>query len=325
LIHSVTPGVKVNLAQKNRFFTLDAYINNVYYNNRARRNTQDAELDMLANFNLGRYSLTFSNDYFNNYIGKPHFNIKKDGLVNYWVDVFAGEVRGHFNRYDYSFGFSHSASRYEPDARISGDLDLDEFSLSQYLSLTTKMQLYLDYRHVRSHHTYKDSEATDYNSNEYILGLTKILSYKVSSSLSISYDDLDYKTTSDPRGVAFKGNFAYRMTDRSDLNLSFEHSIHKQDEHVNDYLENSLTIEMRHRFNFNPKLAVYSNYNIDYFDSLKKESVQHSNIRKYTIGLTYAYRKWLDLGLDYAYIDRYFNYSPKYENTEVTFRSQARF
>jgi len=326
VIHTVTPGVKLSLSQKNRFLSFDAYINNLYYNNRARSNTQDANLDMLGNFNFGRYSLSLTNDYFNNYIAQPHFNIKKDGLAHYWKNIFEADIRGNYNRYDYNFGFSHAVSRYEKDSKVGLDLGEDKFSLDQYLVLTPKTQLSLQYSHIRDHHDYKESNGTDFNSNEYILTLTKILSYKFSSSLGIDYEAQNYKATSDKRTTIFRGSLAYRLSDHSDMSLSFDHTIYDEKQtHSNYYLENTLDISIRHRFIAHPKLVIHYDYNIDYFDYLKKYSVQYANVRKNTFGLTYAYKKWLDLGLDYIYTDKYFNYIPKYENTEIVFSSQARF
>jgi hypothetical protein len=325
VIHKATPGVKVNLAQQNRFFTLDASVNNNYYSNRDRSNSQDAQMAFLSNFTLGRYILSFSNDYFNNYIAQPCFNIKKESVVHYWRDALRLEAGSHFNRYDFNVGLSRTFSRYEPDARVASDSNEDSFTLYQHLSLTPKVHLSFEYLRSRTKPTYEETQENKSNSNTYTLALREVLSYKVSNMISISYAETYVKTGSYTRGISLNEALDYRMSERSNLSLSFGHAINDEKVHSNYSIANSLTIDMRHRLGFNPKLAAILSYSVSYSDRLKKEPVVYANVRTYSFGLTYAYKKWLDLALDYQYIDNYYNYAPKYETTMIVFKSQARF
>jgi hypothetical protein len=143
--------------------------------------------------------------------------------------------------------------------------------------------------------------------------------------ISISYAETAVKTGSYTRSISLSEALTYRMSERSNLSLSFGHAIHDEKVHSNYSIANNLTIDMYHRLGFNPKLAAILSYNISYSDHLKKDPVLYANVRTYSFGLTYAYKKWLDLALDYQYIDNYYNYAPKYDSVIIVFKSQARF
>jgi hypothetical protein len=325
VISEITPGLKANFSRKNASFLLNAYTRGLYSNNRARSNVLEANLDTLASFSLGRYSIFLSNDYFNNYLAKPHFNIKKDGYTHYWKDTITLDAGSHFNRYDFDVSLLWESARHDTDYSLASDYDEQEFRLNQYFAFTPKTQFSLEYVRNRVKNVYKDTQALNDNSNEYIVGLAHVWSYKTSSSVTVDYKSVDYKVASDTRDIISRGAFTYRLSERSNLSLSLERTMHDSKLPSSNSLEDNFIAVIYHRFSFNPKLSASFTYDADYYDYIKTDPVQRASIRNYYFSLNYAYKKWLDLELGYQHGSSYYNYKPKYEADIITFKSQARF
>ena len=322
--NTLKPGLKMNFSGSGKALKLDMSVNNSYCNNRPANNLQEAEIDLLSNFSLGRYNLVFSEDYSNNYLANSRF-VSKD-FVRYWKNTFAYQLGSQFNRLRFDIGYKRSDYDYEPDHSFNDQIE-ETYSLNQYLLIATKTRLSLEYSYERLKYKHKADSSGDSRYNDYNLALSNVLSDKLTDLIGMDYKVSDSKMGSHDRDFTLTGNIAYRISERTDLALNLSRLFHKETSEAGDYIENSIGLSGNHRLAFNPKFSISFGGGAIYQDYNKAtDSAGGSDIYSLNLGLTYAFRHWLDFGLDYAYDKTNYESAPgSYHNNTVTFKTAARF
>jgi hypothetical protein len=325
LINSSKLGLNMNFSGTGKFVNVDMHIDNVSYNNRPRSNNLESEIALTNNFILGRYNLSIYEDYFNNYIAKPHFGIKKDQFSYYWANTFGYTLGTHFNRLNFDIGYKRVDYDYEPDYSSSDKIN-ETYSFHQYLLIATKTQLSLEYIRFQEKYKHPFDSPADYNYNNFTLGLTGVLSSKLTGSANIGYKISDYKIGIDHRDLSLEGTVGYKVFERTDLALALNHLIHHETNVADYYIENSFEIGSNHRLAFNPKFNLSLGYKIDCKEYNKKTDLDPgSRIDTFSFGLSYAFRRWLDFSLTYNYSKTNYKDVVGYDINTITFATQAKF
>lgn len=324
IINTLTPGIKMNLQDKRKSIALDSYINNVFYNNRRRSNGQNVELDILANFNIKRYVLGISNNYYSNYFASEKFGVDDDDISNYWRDSFNLVLARNFNRIGFDLGYGRAYSIYEPLYK-SSDSITDAVSFNQYLRLASKTRLLFAYNYGRTKHQHTLSP-DDSQSNSFTLSLTGVLSPKITASGEMGYVLERNKLSDNSRSTTFTGKLGHRISKYSNLSFGLIHNIYEQSTKSNYYTQNSFQLSGNHRLAFNPKLKFSFNSEAAYTHYPKKTDYEQIN-ESYTLGLglSYAFRQWLDFNLAWTYTKSESNVNIDYDANAFTFSTQAKF
>lgn len=323
----ITPGVKMNFIRGGRTLNLDMHIDNKYYNKHPRSNSQNAEIGLLTNFNIGRYLLSISDDYFSNYIATPELGIKKDQFVYYWKNGFGSTLSRHFNRIGFDLGYSNTYYDYERDSRLTNHTE-ETFAFNQYLNIATKTQLLMEYSRGRTKYTHQSASSADSNSNNYNLGVTGALSSKLTSSVGIGYNLKDIKTGDDYRDTALSAEFGYSVSERTNFSLSVNRLIHEPSTKSSYSIENGFDLSGNNRLAFNPKFNLSFGGGVDFIDYPKlttSPNPQRDATYSLGLGLSYAFREWLDFSLDWTHTKKKSNVTIGYNNNTIMLKTQAKF
>lgn len=326
LINTITPGLKTNFIGKGKSLNLDIHTDNRYYNNRPRSNSQSATIDILSNFSMGRYILSISEGYFTNYISTPEFGVKTDEFTFYWKNTFNSTLGCNFNRIGFDTGYKRIDYDYEPNSGLDNDRIEETYNFNQYLHIATKTRLLLEYSHGRIKYTHEPPTSKDYTYNDFSLGLTGVPSSKLTGLLSTGYKEADYKEDDDYRDTTFTGNLGYNVSERTNFNFLLKYVIHEEATKQNYYIQKDFKLTGNHRLAFNPKFKLSLSYEADFYDYIKmadfsKENATHTWI----LGLSYAFRKWLDFSLNYTRKKTASNVDANYHQNIFLFKTQAKF
>ena len=320
LINTVKPGLKMNFNGKGKTLKVDMFINGSYYHNRPRNNLQETEMDLLGNFSLGRYILSLSEDYYNNYIAKiPDF-------AHCWRSTFTSLLGSQFNRLRFDIGYKRSDSDYEPDHSSSEQTE-ETYSLNQYLLIATKTRLSLEYSYGLLKYKHKADSSGNSRYNDYNLALSNVLSAKLTDLIGMGYKVSDSKTGNHNRDFTLTGNIAYRISERTNLALNLSHLFHMEKDEAGNSIDRGISLSGNHRLAFNPKFSISFGGGASYHDYTKAaDRAGESDSYSLNLGLAYAFRYWLDFGLDYAYSKTNYESAPvSPHNNTVTFKTAARF
>lgn len=321
LINTITPGLKMNFRGKGRSLNLDMYIDNAYYNNRSRSNSQGITTYLLSNFGIERYTLSISDNYFSNYISTEELGINQ--VTNYWKNAFSSTLGRHFNRIGFDVGYSRTDYFYEPKSDANDYTD-ETFSFNQYLRIATKTRLLFEYSRGRT--KYPHVPTSDSNYNNFNLAATGVLSSKLTSMAKMGYKVTDNKGAADTRDTTFTTDVGYRVSDRTNLTFTLKHSIHESATKSSYYIQDDFKLSGNHRLAFNPKFNLSFGYEADLKDYPKKAGFTgESNTYTWNFGLSYAFRRWLDFSLTYTNEKITSDVDTEYNRNTITFKTQAKF
>ena len=322
--YTSSTGFKTSLMGQRRSLNLDAHMDNYYHERHPLDNTQSLGVSSAAAFGVGRNTLSVSNNYFTNWIANTDFGINEDEYTYYWSDALGFAWARNFNRLGFELGYGRSHSEYEETYKIS-DGSSDTFTVGQYLLLAKKTRLSLDYscsldKSERVH-------ADDSRSDSYSVEIAGVLSPKITHSLTAGYQVTDPKEGADSRGKTFAMNLAYRVSNRTNLSLRLGHSIHKDKGGAENTLVGStFALSGTHRLGFNPKLSLNFQNSVGYQEYPKNGSDDNdSRLYAVGLGLGYAFRKWLDLSLDWSHARMDSNLGTNYNQNTVVFKTVSKF
>lgn len=326
IIYTVTPGLKMNFFGKGKSINLDASLENVFYNNRHRKNSLVGEVNALGNFNLGRYILSVSDNYYNSYLSKSAIVAIDDKSDYYWKNDFSTSLGRYFNRIGFNAGYKRINYEYENDVE-SQDKDHAEdiYTFTQNLRLATKTQLLFDYAHTRKKYKYNNGKTG--NEDEFSLGLSGVLSSKVSAIGKVIYNKADYKVSDDFTKSSLAGKLSYQATERTNYSLDYKRVTHKPTTDTDCYIENDFIFSSNHRLAFNPKFQLSFSFEADLknYNRRSNEAGKKDNDYDLALGLSYAFRRWIDFELDYSYHFRDSRASDTYHRNQVSFKTEMRF
>lgn len=324
IINLLTPGLRMNLGGRGKSLALDMHIDNQFYNNRRRSNSQNAYFDILTAFSIKRYTLTFSENYFTNYFASEKLGVDDDDFVNYCKNTVNATLGRHFNRIGFDMGYKHINTEYELISKDSDSVQ-DAISFNQYLRLGSKTRLSFAYAYDFTEYIHKPNP--DFNrSNNFALNLAGILSYKLTALAGIDYKLTDKKIGDDSRETTLSGTLGHKVSQRSDLALSLSHSIEESASKSNYYIENVFTFSVNHRLAFNPKLKVSFSSGATYGSYPKRgDFTREEELYALGLGLSYAFRHGIDLSLDWAHTKSESNINDDYYGNIFRFKTQAKF
>jgi hypothetical protein len=324
IAHTFTRGLKINfLGSRGNSITLDTDIQNLYYNNRSRSNTESAELDLsgTSTFNIGRYTLSVSNDYFTNYIAKSEL-VAHSKSDYYWRDALKFNLGRHFNRIGFDIGYGVGDYEYQSTAgSLANDRIVQTFNFKQFLRIATRTLLQFEYDYDRTGYTYTPS--SDSNIYNYSLGLSGVLSSKLTGSMKMAYSLGDYKAGDDTK-TTFTGELGYNVSRRTNYNLSFGHIINEPATDSGYYIEDDFGLKCNHRLGFNPKFMFSFGGGISLLGYPKNTTSSEVDTYTFSSGLSYAFKRWLDFSLDYGCIKKASKGASYYSNS-ILFKTQMSF
>jgi hypothetical protein len=327
LEYSTTAGVRGSYITKGaNSFNLDVFMTNEYFERRAEQNTQNLTIYSQFNFGVKRNTFSITNSYSTNYIADDSFGVKTDQLARSWSDTLGLSWGKHFNRIGFDINAAHSLTSYEDDYKTN-DNALDSFGIGQYLMIGRKTRLSLDYQYQRT--KYERMPASDSRLDTFSLELAGVVSPKITGAFNIDYSLSDPKVGTDSKTRAFGLNFAYGISNRTNLSLNLVHTVF--DDAVGAatyYTEDAFILSGQHRMAFNPRLSLNFLSEVVYTDYPKRQGTHNENtIYTVGLGLGYAFRQWLDLNLSWEHARKQSNIDTdiNYNQNTVLFTSTARF
>ncbi|MDP2923881.1 MAG: outer membrane beta-barrel protein [Candidatus Omnitrophota bacterium] len=324
LVNTFTPGLKMNFRDRTKSLGLDLHINNSLYNNRRRSNRQSATSEAVATFNIRRYTMSISDSYFSNYLAWEEFGVDDNDFNKYWTNTLNVLMGRHFNRIGFDAGYKRANSKYEPNFKES-DSTQETINFNQYLKVATKTQALFAYSYNRTKSPHA-SDPNDSHSNNFDLSLAGVLSPKVTALVEMAYLLTDNKTSADSRVTTLSAKLGHQVSRRSNLALTLSRSITDSATKANYCLGNTFNLTGNHRLAFNPKFNLSFNSGAAYSRYPKKaDFTQKSETYTLGLGLSYAFRQWLDFSLDWAHTENRSNVSIDYYTNIFTFKTQAKF
>ncbi len=324
IVNTFTPGFKMSLQDQKKSIAVDSHTNNEFTVNRRGPNAQSGQLDVAANFNLKRYVLSVSNNYYTNYFALEDCGVDDDEVDNYWRDTINLIVARNFNRIGFDLGYERTYTVYEPILKESNSI-AESISFNQYLRVATKTKFLFGYSYGRTKYEHAPNPDNSHRNN-FNLSLVSILLPKITASGEISYGLGESKLSDDTKDTTFSGKLSHMISKRSNLSLNLSHYIHEASTKSSQLITNSLQLSGNHRLAFNPKLNLSFSSGATYSRSPKKPGYEH-NDEYYTLGLglAYAFRQWLDFGIDWSYAKTESRANIDYHSNTFTFSSQAKF
>ena len=324
IVNTVTPGFKMNLQDKARNFAVESHINNQFYNNRRRSNAQSAQFDALANFNFKRCIFTVSNNYYTNYIASEDFGVDNSEVQNYWSDAINLVLVRNFNRIGFDLGYGRTSTINELASKQSDTIS-ETISFNHYLRIASKTRFIFGYNYVRS--TYVHMLNPDNSlGNNFSFSLAGVLSSKITALGEMNYAFTDNKISDDSKSTTFSGKLSHKISTRSNLSLGLTHSISEAATKSSNTTNNNFQLSGNHRLAFNPKLSLSFNSAASYTHYPK--GIAYKQIDKayaLGLGLSYAFRPWVDFSMSWSHALNTSNVSLDTELNTFLFSTQARF
>ena len=324
MLYGVTPGVKLNYFNKGRSVNLDFNLPSEFYSTHKDQNASAINVTLLNNNVLGRSStLSFYDHYFNNFLGEMDLGLDTNYPKNYWQNTFNTTWSNSFNRLSFNMGYTRIDADYEPSLGSVNDSAENRFNFHSSLRVAPKTQVVFDYTYDWVNYIHNPTPSLNYYYNEGSLGVSSILTSKLSGTLSFDRKVASYKESDNYQQNSYVTELAYRISDRSDLSLNYMYRTYRTTTPINRYAEALFGVEANHRFAFNPKLKLSLGYALDSYDYYKRNGSK--NIHDYDITFTYAFRRWLDFSLDWAYKEASSNVDAEYKRTVIQFKTEAKF
>ncbi len=340
---SNTPGVKINFLGKDKFMNIDLAFTDFREAQRSVGNADSASFNFFSSFILNKYTLTFADNYFTNYVAGTDLGIDEKEYNYFWRNTFSTSLSGRFNRFGFGLGYDRTDTNYKRNVDVVEDSEnavepggfpggaghsYDSFSLTSYLKLAPKTTASMEWRHNRTNYLQQTQDNIDTYANSYSLGLSNILSHKLTGSSSLSYSTNHYPGNYGiPKSIGFSSALSYIVSERSDLQFSFGYSHHNEPESAGNYDSTSLALSGNHRLIFNPRLRI--SFDCGITRTVYPKTVFPADItktRNIGLGLAYAFRQWLDFSLGYDYTRYDYNYDlDDYGTHTVRLSTQARF
>lgn len=315
-------GFKTNFPSKYWSAVLDANIDTTHYTNRTRSNIQAWKAEFLNYFNIGRYALSLSDSYNNNYLVSDNF-VDSDYFKHYWSNSLTATLNRSFNRLGFDLGYLRTNYEYED---IMDNNFTETYTLNQYLKIATKTRILLDYEHGRTVYARPSAVSIDKNYDDLSLGVTGVLTAKLTFLSSVGYKLEDYKAGDDNKYLYFINTLSYMKSMIQDMKLNWEHTIFDSGSKSSSYIEDQIQLSGNRRLSFNPKFKFTFNAGLDLTYYTKRiDSNQYKNIYSFGLGLAYSFRNWVDLSLDYDNNQHRSNVETSYKNNIFTFTLQAKF
>lgn len=330
-------GVKSNTGGRNWTSVVDVNIDATYYQNRKRDNLLGGEVNLDNYFKLGRYTLSVSDSYNNSQFDINEF-LDTNSFQKFWQNDFNISLSRAFNRVGFDLGYLRTD--YETDTIANPILNtgvnpdnsgldshtVDQVSLNTYFKIGRKTRLLYQYTFNRTHFKNNDATNSSYTYDNFILGLAGVLSPKVSGLLKFGYRAEDLKTQPDYNEPSVTGELAYVINKYTDASLFYQYLVHDVNSARDYYRENTFKISGNRRLYFNPKWKVSLSATIDRLSYSKLGTSDNvSNTYTYGVGLSYAFRKWLDFQFNYDRKEFSSKVDTSYNDNLFTFKTQAKF
>jgi len=314
-----TLGLKMNFSGRDKALNLNTHLDGKYYGQRTIYNTLDAVQGLTSFINIGKYILSFSDSYNNNYIiGTRELGVKRSSVETTdisgestaqnerrWANTSTTILGRYFNRIGFDVGYIRSDIDYEPDFSLENDRFVDTGRLNMYLRVATKTRLLFGYSHERTE--YRKMPDTITNIDDYNFAVTGALSPKLTYLGRVDYKFGDAKTGFDGRNRTFTGNIGYAFTNRTNLTFNYNHIIGKKtisgliDDASSLYTHgDTFSLTGNHRLAFNPKFNLSVKCGAELYDYPNNADAGHDQTYSFGLGLSYAFRQWIDFSLNWT-------------------------
>jgi len=318
-------GLQMNFAGRGKSLNIDMYANDVYQNIRSRNAYQDATSSITTGFSLGRYVFSLADAYYTNYIASKSLGMKDRNFQKYWGNTVTTQLGSHFNRIGFDIGASRAEYDYEPDYALGNDRYSEQYTFNQYLRLATRTRVSLGYTQGRIKYDHGMSRL-DSSSKSFSFGVTGVNSPKITTALDANYTFGDPKVGDSSRDKTFGADIGYRLSGRTDMAFSFGHAVHDVNTKTDYYVQESINLSGNYRPAFNTKLRFSPSYSVS-LKNYPKQTADALEENTYTVGLglTYFFRRWLDLSLNFSNSKDVNNSGSEHRNNAVSLKADAKF
>lgn len=331
IINTVNPGLKYSLRDSKKSITSDINLTSVLYNNRRDANWQKAAASFVLNYKLGKGIATIADNYSNYF--EPELRVtgqqQRDNseqnlnnsadLTRSWTNDFSVAYGRAFNR----FGFDAKFLRSDYEVwHADTDSVTENYEFSPYFKLSNKTRILGKYRYQQVEYPHED--APDNSRSHLIEGtIASAISAKTSVSLTAGNTVTYNKVSSNYTSPTFSGRLGYKISQRSDIAFGYLFSIYDYTIPINSYTINRFSLSGNHRFGFSPKWSFQYGVLANFKDFTK--TVQEDKTYLFNLGLSYAFRKWLDFSLQWVHTKFESNIDESYSKDTIAFKTQARF
>jgi hypothetical protein len=310
-------GVNTNFIGKDKFMNFDFSFSDTRESQRSTGDADSATARFFTSFILKKMTFTVSDTYFTNYVAGEDLGVEEETFNYFWRNSFNTSLSTRFNRLGFNFGYervdtnyknSSAVSTEEPDSILvpggapgGSNAGQNIFSFSSYYKLAPKTTASFSYQNNGTAYTKETEANTDFYANNYSLGLSSVLSPKVTAGLGTSYNFTSYSQADDPKQMSYTGSLGYAVSDRSDLEYGVSFGHHMEEAASAYYDTYGFSLSGNHRFIFNPKIRFSFSAHMDRSLYKKIEPTQIEKMQSYSMGLAYAFRQWLDFSVTYRY------------------------
>jgi hypothetical protein len=301
-------------------------MDNAYLHHHSGNNSHVLDANFYTNEAIGDYLITFSEDFLTNYLASNPLGIRRNRTTFFWRNTINPKISRNFNRLGFDLGYKRSENIFETD--YTADNSVEEMvDFSQYFRITSKTRIFYEQVYSRTKLPHVPSDVSYSSYNDYILGLTGLLSSKISASLKMNYKLYDSKTDiSDYRETTWSGSLGYNLSKRTNLNFQIIHLVHALSENADTYYEDYMSIGGNHRLAFNPKFNLSLSLSRDKFAYPKGVSFYKKKvINTWGVSLNYAFRIWMDCGFAYSYRTQDANADTTYHANSIAFSTNFKF
>ena len=213
-------------------------------------------------------------------------------------------------------GAGYNQLRYNNNLRVGSrnkrrELDTADFSFTVYYPFLAKTDVLADFRHYDYDYTYSASRL-DGDSRLYSLGLTWDTTHKTTGRVTVgrerrSFDDSSQRDTS---SSTWDVSLTWRPVERSTFTALSERRIAGGSGDEQYIKTTKSTLRWNHDWG---KQFKYISSSVDYSLTSNQYSGSNNNGRRddvdsYGVKLTYLFKRWLDISLDYRYDNTDSNY-----------------
>ena len=197
------------------------------------------------------------------------------------------------------FGANYQKLRYQNSNGLNADKERDTTALKStlYYSVTPKTRALIEARHT--HYNYATNNAIDSNNMALLGGVTWDATAKTSGTVKVGGERkrFDDASSNDNSGSLLEVGVTWMPRTYSTLDLSIRRALDEGDNGASAIQAQSTSLSWKHQW----LSRLTSNASVSVSDKEYQDISRDDTLSTLGLGLTYEMRRWLDVGVGYAY------------------------
>ncbi len=285
-------------------------------------NRESPYLGLNYSLGSGKSRVNIGNLFKRGYELQSELSVDARGLARYHSNDTDLSWEYSFNRFGVGLGYNRRAFNYFGDYKLRNSFSDSMGILTGFFNATPKTRLFVEYDYGKYDYTKYHSNIDNYHYNKFWIGGEGNFTKKLSGLAKIGFQNTKFTKGTKENTATIDTGLTFRQSPKNTFYVDLFYGDLTTD-YADEGIDQRTSMHLGFSHNFNSKLNMRANA---YFDKDDYDSNRKDDTYRYSLSFRYAFRKWMNVVLEYVFRNRTSNVDTAgYKSNKYSLKAELEF